>query len=696
MTEQNALRIKNVLWVEKYRPITLDDIVGHHEIILRLKAFAKAGNSLEFLFSGPPASGKTATAIAFVRDLYGKNWERNFTELNASDERGIDTVRKKIKGFASTKPVNAPFKIIFLDEVDELCLPEGTPLLIGSGTGQRFEQIENIPQDKFISMQSVNLETGEIEKDRGICVDSGYADFYRITLSNGKTSIASEKHPFFTEGRREIIMRDINPGIKILDYANDLGLKECEVCGKITTNEKYCSMECKDKGHSDKMTGSGNPMYGKVSWAKGLTKTDNPKINPGIFGDNNPSKRPEVREKISQSNFKRWDNMSEEERNGIFEKISQSKMGIDYDTLFGDDAEEERAKRSRYPVEDFKNTGYRKKMLKGMNTICCEYCGIETKTSGIDGIYIHHEDGDHSNNVPDNLKPACPRCHNMKLHNHAEDWMHKGWAITHSSKACADGIDCPELVEVVSKEYVGREKAYNITMKKNPCFFLHNGILTHNTNIAQGALRRTIEKYSNTCRFILSCNYDNKLIAPIKSRLMCFHFEGLNDNDMKTLAYRIIRAEKLTVPDEAVDLLVELSDRDTRVVLNTLQVCALLGTDITTDTVRNTLQVPNKKQVLQMVNSAIDGDLDMAFEICSNSIINSGFDVKKILRMIDKNLPNLELHRNTKGKLIDIISDTEDRINHGGTPDIQMRALLSKFDIVTKVPPECPVLVGQR
>ncbi len=165
---------------------------------------------------------------------------------------------------------------------------------------------------------------------------------------------------------------------------------------------------------------------------------------------------------------------------------------------------------------------------------------------------------------------------------------------------------------------------------------------------------------------------------------------------MKTLAYRVIKAENLIIPDEAVDLLVELSDRDTRVVLNTLQVCALLGTDITTDTVRNTLQVPNKKQVLQMINSAIDGDLDMAFEICSNSIINSGFDVKKILRMIDKNLPGLELHRNIKGKLVDIISDTEDRINRGGTPDIQMRALLSKFDIATKIPPECPVLVGQR
>ena len=335
MTEQKVIRLKNRLWTEEFRPIRLEDVIGHEEIIIRLQAFVKAENSLEFLFSGPPASGKTTTAIAFARDLFGDDWERNFTELNASDERGIDVVRNKIKDFAGTAPVNAPFKIIFLDEVDELTKP------------------------------------------------------------------------------------------------------------------------------------------------------------------------------------------------------------------------------------------------------------------------------------------------------------------------------------------------------------------------AQSALRRTIEKYSNTCRFVLSCNYDNKLIAPIKSRLMSFHFAGLKDDDMKTLAYRVIKAENLTMPDEAVDLLVELSDRDTRVVLNTLQVCALLGNDITLETVKNTLQVPDKKQVKQMIDSAITGDLDLAFEIGGNHIINSGFDVGKILRMIDKNLTSLDVHNNTKCALLNIISDTEDRINHGGTPDIQLRALLSKFALVTSVPPECPAIQAQ-
>lgn len=692
MTEQNDIRLKNKLWTERYRPNNLSEVVGHEQIIIRLQAFVKARNSLEFLFSGPPASGKTTTAIAFARELFGDNWERNFTELNASDERGIDVVRNKIKDFAGTSPVNAPFKIIFLDEVDELCLPEGTFVLTGSGTGQRFEKIENVPQDRYVAMQSVNLDTGEIEKDKGICVDSGTAEFYKITLSNGKTVTASEKHPFFTQNLSEIWMRDINPGTKILDFASDLGLNECEVCGETTANDRYCSIKCKNEGHSMNMSGDGNPMQGKESWAKGLTKADSQKINQGTFGDDNPSKRPEVREKIRQSNIDRWNNMSDEERNGIFKKISDAKKGMNYDTLFGENADKERVKRSIYAPEDFKNTGYRKRMLKDLDSVSCECCGAKTKTSGNDGIYIHHEDGNHSNNAPENLKMACPRCHNMEIHNHAEDWMHKGWAITHSSRVCADGINCPDLVEIIKKEYIGSGKAYNITMKKNPCFFLHNGILTHNTKPAQSALRRTIEKYSNTCRFVLSCNYDNKLIAPIRSRLMSFHFAGLKDDDMKTLAYRVIRAENLTMPDEAVDLLVELSDRDTRTVLNTLQVCALLGNDITLETVKNTLQVPDKKQVKQMIESAISGDLDLAFEIGGNHIINSGFDVGKILRMIDKNLAYLDLHKNTKCALLDIISDTEDRINHGGTPDIQLRGLLSKFALATSVPPECPAI----
>lgn len=109
------------IWVEKYRPKTLDEVVGQEEIIKRLKGYVEKKNIPHMLFSGPPGTGKTATAIALTRDLFGEVWRDNFIEMNASDERGIDVVRHKIKEFARTAPLGgAPFKIIFLDEADAL------------------------------------------------------------------------------------------------------------------------------------------------------------------------------------------------------------------------------------------------------------------------------------------------------------------------------------------------------------------------------------------------------------------------------------------------------------------------------------------------------------------------------------------------------------------------------------------------
>lgn len=108
------------IWTEKYRPKTLDEVVGQDEIVERLKSYVRSRNVPHLLLSGQPGVGKTACAIALSRDLFGEVWSDNFLELNASDERGIDTIREDIKEFARTVAIGAEFKIIFLDEADSL------------------------------------------------------------------------------------------------------------------------------------------------------------------------------------------------------------------------------------------------------------------------------------------------------------------------------------------------------------------------------------------------------------------------------------------------------------------------------------------------------------------------------------------------------------------------------------------------
>jgi replication factor C small subunit len=111
----------HTIWIERYRPTCLADIVGQDEIVERLQSYVRNGSLPHLLFTGTAGVGKTTAAVALAREFFGDTWQMNFRELNASDERGIDVVRNQIKEFARTSPLEgAEFKILFLDEADAL------------------------------------------------------------------------------------------------------------------------------------------------------------------------------------------------------------------------------------------------------------------------------------------------------------------------------------------------------------------------------------------------------------------------------------------------------------------------------------------------------------------------------------------------------------------------------------------------
>ncbi|DAZ96262.1 TPA: hypothetical protein N0F65_012565 [Lagenidium giganteum] len=109
-------------WVEKYRPQTLTDVVGNADTIDCLRAMARDGNMTNLILSGPPGTGKTTSILCLARELLGPAFKQAVLELNASDDRGIDTVRNKIKMFAQQKVTLPPgrHKIVILDEADSM------------------------------------------------------------------------------------------------------------------------------------------------------------------------------------------------------------------------------------------------------------------------------------------------------------------------------------------------------------------------------------------------------------------------------------------------------------------------------------------------------------------------------------------------------------------------------------------------
>ncbi len=150
--------IFEILWVEKYRPRTLDEIVNQEEVVARLKKFVEMKNMPHLLFAGPAGTGKTTAAHALAHDLYGENYKQYMLELNASDERGINVIREKVKEFARSRtPPDIPFKIVLLDEADNMTADAQQALrrlmeLYSANT--RFILIANYPSKIIDPIQS--------------------------------------------------------------------------------------------------------------------------------------------------------------------------------------------------------------------------------------------------------------------------------------------------------------------------------------------------------------------------------------------------------------------------------------------------------------------------------------------------------------------------------------------------------------
>jgi len=197
------------------------------------------------------------------------------------------------------------------------------------------------------------------------------------------------------------------------------------------------------------------------------------------------------------------------------------------------------------------------------------------------------------------------------------------------------------------------------------------------TSEAQQALRRTMEKFSETCRFILSCNYSSKIISPIQSRCSVFRFKNLSKENVNEYLSRVANGEKLELSQDAVDAIYEISEGDLRKATNLLQAGAATGS-VTKDAIYKVAAQAKPEDVKEMMVLALSGKFSDARKMLRDMVINQGLSGQDIVRNLHREIFALDLQDQEKIKLVASLGETEYRINSGGSDDIQIEAFLAQ------------------
>jgi replication factor C small subunit len=202
------------------------------------------------------------------------------------------------------------------------------------------------------------------------------------------------------------------------------------------------------------------------------------------------------------------------------------------------------------------------------------------------------------------------------------------------------------------------------------------------TREAQQALRRTMENFTENCRFILSCNFSSKIIEPIQSRCVVFKFRPIEKQEISGIIKDIAKKENIKIDDNAVERLFEISEGDCRRIINVLQSIASVKKEITEESIYEIVSMTKPSDIKLILDLAISGSFIQSREKLLETMLKQSLSGLDIIKGIQKEVWNLKIEDKLKIKIIEKCGEIEFRLVEGSDEFIQLESFIASLALL--------------